>query len=588
MFMLYHFQRSRQLTTTEIVKVFGFGLRMDLAFTGYICAPIFLLVLLNVFFDRFPLRSLATGYTAVLIFLLTFLAVADMELYKYWGFRMDITPLQYLQSPEEMKASSASSPIIMLLLLFLAVAFFNLFIFRKFFAHLFDFVIHRKSRLPAAAMAGLLLALLFIPIRGGIQKIPLNHSDVYFSEKTFANHAALNLPWNLVHSILNRNSTKNPFQYYPAGEAARLTKSLYADLSDTTTTILNAPRPNVIIIIMESLTAKLIGSVGGEPGVTPNLDSIASDGLVFTNVYAAGDRSEKGQTGILSGYPNQAITSIIKTPKKTQELPSLNEVLLKAGYTTQYTYGGELEFANIKSYLLNTGYKNLTGKYDFPESERTTSWGVHDEYLFRKFQSELNEMKQPFFATAFTLSSHEPFDVPMQQKFIGSDDSTLFKNSVFYTDSTIGDFIRKIKKEAWWQNTLVILVADHGHPIPGYDRNDLPRKFHIPLIFTGGALAKKGRIDATGSQTDIATTLLAQLGIKENPFHFSRNLLDTTQNHFAFYSFNDGFGFITDSSAVTFDNAANRVLYHTSPLDTTALKFGKAYMQASYQDFIDR
>ena len=182
---------------------------------------------------------------------------------------------------------------------------------------------------------------------------------------------------------------------------------------------------------MESFTAKFVGCLGGEPGVTPNLDKIATDGLLFTNIYAAGDRSEKGEVAVLSGYPNQAITSIIKTPAKTEKLPQITKSLEEEGYHTSYTYGGELEFANIKSYLVNAGFDKLVSKYSFSISERTTSWGVHDHIVLNRFFDNLKKEEQPFFATLFTLSSHEPYDVPMGPRFKGNDETTLFKK--FYS-----------------------------------------------------------------------------------------------------------------------------------------------------------
>ncbi|MEO6820017.1 MAG: LTA synthase family protein, partial [Ginsengibacter sp.] len=334
-------------------------------------------------------------------------------------------------------------------------------------------------------------------------------------------------------------------------------------------------------------TAKWVESLGGVPGVTPQLDMIAKDGLSFTKIYAAGDRSEKGQTAILSGYPNQAITSIIKTPEKTRQLPSINEVLKKEGYQTSYTYGGELEFANIKSYLINMGYQKLTDKYSFPLAQRTTSWGVHDEFVLNRFQSDLQNEKQPFFATLFTLSSHEPYDVPLHH-FTEKDETSQFKNSIFYTDSIIGNFIKKAKTTSWWNNTLIIFVADHGHPLPGNDANDVPSKFHIPLIFSGGALKLKGTINNIGSQTDIATTLLHQLHLSTKEFKWGKDLLDTSAKQFAFYSFNNGFGFVTPKGTETIDNVSGKTIFKSPGYDSTDIKFGKAYMQDSYEDYLKR
>jgi phosphoglycerol transferase MdoB-like AlkP superfamily enzyme len=263
-------------------------------------------------------------------------------------------------------------------------------------------------------------------------------------------------------------------------------------------------------------------------------------------------------------------------------------VLESAGYTSSYTYGGELEFANIKSYLINTGYDKLVDKYSFPIAERTTSWGVHDQYVLNRFYGDIHKEKRPFFATLFTLSSHEPYDVPMKPRFKGKDETTLFKNSVYYTDSVIGNFVNKLRLDSLWKNTLIVFVADHGHPLPGHDPNDVPSKFHIPLIFSGGALKLKGVINNIGSQTDIATTLLDQLKLPANNFKWGKDLLDSSARQFAFYSFNNGFGFVTPNGTETIDNVAKKTIYKDADYDTTNIKFGKAYMQFSYQDFLNR
>jgi phosphoglycerol transferase MdoB-like AlkP superfamily enzyme len=586
-FLIYHFPLTKTLTASEILKVFLYGLRMDMSFTGYICILPFFLLLVKSFAINFPINKFIRIYTYILIILLSFITIADLELYTAWGFRMDATPLQYFKTPKEMGATISTAPVFKLLLIFALLGAVFIFIYKKYFNDLID---KRQAKMYIfdILFSAFLVALLFVPIRGGIQKIPMNQSDVYFSEKLFADHSAINLPWNITFSILNKNNEKNPFDYFPEKESETLVNSLYNTGPLKIPSILSVEKPNIIIIILESYTAKWVGCLGGVPGVTPNLDKIAADGLLFTNIYAAGDRSEKGQVAVLSGYPNQAINSIIKTPDKTRQLPSINQELEKAGYNSSYTYGGELEFANIKSYLVHIGIERLVDKYSFPVAQRTTSWGVHDQYVFNRFGEDLKKEKQPFFAALFSLSSHEPYDVPMKPHFPGTDETTLFKNSIYYTDSIIGDFIVKSKMEPWWENTLIVFVADHGHPLPGHDPNDRPSKFRIPLIFSGGALKTKGVINNIGSQTDIATTILDQLKLPADKFKWGKDLLDSSAKQFAFYSFNNGFGFVTPQGTATVDNVSKKLIYKDAGFDTTNLKYGKAYMEFSYEDYLRR
>jgi phosphoglycerol transferase MdoB-like AlkP superfamily enzyme len=587
LFLVYHHSLTAGLATAEILKVFIWGFRMDVSFTSYICIFPFLLFLARSFAPKINIKKIVWIYTVFITVVLSILATADLELYSAWGYRIDITPLQYFKSPREMGTSISSAPLLLLLVIFIIFSAFFIWIYKKYI----DCYISNspvKFSIANVAISLFLVLFLFVPIRGGIQKIPINQSFVYFSEKLFADHAALNLPWNLLSSIINRNSNKNPFDYLPENTARQLVSNLYNTGPLKIPAVLSVKRPNIIFIIMESFTAKFVGCLGGEPGVTPNLDKIAADGLLFTNIYAAGDRSEKGLIAVLSGYPNQAITSIIKTPVKTEKLPQITKLLEDQGYHTSYTYGGELEFANIKSYLVNTGFDDLVSKYSFNPSERTTSWGVHDHIVLNRFFENLQKEQQPFFATLFTLSSHEPYDVPMAPRFKGNDETTLFKNAVAYTDSTIGVFINMLKKDPLWQNTLIVFVADHGHPLPGHDPNDHPSKFHIPLIFSGGALNTKGIVSNIGSQTDIVTTVLDQLGISSGTFRWGKDLLDSSAHQFAFYDFNNGFGFVTPSGTVTMDNISKKIIYQTGSIDSTAINSGKAYMQLSYQDFLNR
>jgi len=584
-FLLFHLERAQQLSTGDIARTFLYGLRLDMSFTAYLCAIPFLLLLFQTLWPHL-ITLLIRIYTFLLLVLLSLLLTVDLELYTFWGFRLDATPLQYLNTPGEMMASAGAAPLLLLTFIAFLISAGFIFLYTLYF-DLKHFIPVATKWLGAAASFGFLVVLV-LPMRGGWQQIPINQSASYFSEEPFANHASLNMPWNLMHALLKYNKiSKNPYQYMSGQQAKQKVLALYAATSDSSARYVTEKNPNMLFIILESYTAKFVESLGGETGVTPNLDKLAAEGISFTNMYASGDRSEKGMVALLSGYPVQTITSIIKFPQKTEKLPQLSHVFTKQGYSTGFYYGGELEFANIKSYLLNGGYDKLIDKYDFPSSSYNSKWGAHDHVLFGRVLQDLNQQQQPFFTTVYTLSSHEPYEIPIPAKFPGTGNEEKFRNSVYYTDWALGRFIDQAKKQPWWQHTLVVIVADHGHPLPGNDSNHAPSKFHIPFILTGGALDVHGKqIDTIGDQTDIAATLLAQLGLPHQQFVWSRNLLAPVTYPFAFYVFNDGFGFITPQGKLTFDNVAKRPI--TKDLNVTAeqVENAKAYMQYSYEDFV--
>ena len=584
-FLTYHHTKTATLSIQEICKVILYGLRLDASFSGYLCILPFICFS---FLSMVPiLKKVINIYTYVLIIILSLLTIADLELYTAWGFRLDATPLQYFKNPREMGASIGAAPILLLLIIFIVLSIFFTWFYNN-YVRLYS-KSNSKLYIGHTIISLTLLVILFIPIRGGLQQIPINQSDVYFSGKIFANHAAVNVPWNVMHSLLNKNiSKKNPYSYLPAGEAQLIVDSLYHHTS-IHPVLLNTLRPNILFIILESYTSKFIGCLGGMPGVTPQIDQIAKEGMLFQNIFASGDRSEKGLVALLSGYPTQTTTSIIFDPSKTEKLPNLQKSLQKEGYHSSYYYGGELEFANIKSYLLNAGYQKLVSKKDFPSKDYNSKWGVHDHILLNKLLDDLKTEQRPFFGTLFTLSSHEPYEIPIPDKFAGNDETTKFKNAFYYTDQAIGDFITRAKKQTWWDSTLIILVADHGHRLPGDDPNYLSSKFRIPLILTGGALKQTHTVNKNiGSQTDIAASILQEMGIETNQFKWSKNLLDSTSKQFAFYIFNDGFGFVSPNGTAAFDNVSGKLIYSDVGVNYRQITTGKSYMQLSFADFLNR
>jgi phosphoglycerol transferase MdoB-like AlkP superfamily enzyme len=204
-----------------------------------------------------------------------------------------------------------------------------------------------------------------------------------------------------------------------------------------------------------------------------------------------------------------------------------------------------------------------------------------------RLKSDIENMQQPFFTTWLTLSSHEPFETPVPAVFGGNDKETKFFNSLHYTDSVIYTFINELKKLPSWKNTLVIISADHGHylPVTGKRADD----YRIPVLWLGGLIEKKNIVvNKTTSQLDMAGSLVHQLRFPDNPFRFSKNIFDSSSKHWAFFTYNDGIGFVTDSSRLLFDNAGKRVVFRegkTSPVDE---KTAMALMQKTYSDFLKR
>jgi phosphoglycerol transferase MdoB-like AlkP superfamily enzyme len=603
LFLLYHAPLTAALSASEIARTFGYGLRLDASLAAYFTLPA--AVGLAVGRRLPPSRLGARGvliYTVLLLAVASLVIVVDLELYGHWGFRIDTTLAQYLNTPREMAASAGAAPIGWLVVLYVALVAGSAWVYQR--------TLGRWSRLGATdgqpvtprtrwTALGIALgaaALLVLPLRGGWQQIPVNQSDVYFSTHPFANHAAVNAGWNLLYFALRGENSQNPYHYLSDSAARRAVQALYAPARqpvEPAPSILRVRKPNVLVIILESFTAKLVGSVGGERGVTPQLDSAAADGLLFTQVYAAGNRSEKGLVAILSGFPSQTTTSISRVPRKAERLPHLAQQLRGAGYRrATYWYGGELAFANMKAYLLAGGYDRLFEKKDFPARLYDVKWGVRDADLLPRLADSLRRQPQPWLSTVFTLSSHEPYDVPGRNFFPGIDETNRFRNAVHYTDRAVGRLLATLRADRpLWDSTLVVLIADHGHLLPDQTPEYDPAAFHIPLLLTGGALKPEWRGQQNlqiGSQTDLLATLLAQLSLPIADLPWSRNLLTPIPAPWAFYVYNDGFGLVSPTGNLMYDNVGRRSIIRDPGITNQQFRAAQALMQETHADFLRR
>jgi phosphoglycerol transferase MdoB-like AlkP superfamily enzyme len=341
----------------------------------------------------------------------------------------------------------------------------------------------------------------------------------------------------------------------------------------------------VIVIIWESFTEKALHVSPENKEVTPQFRLLMQDGVYFSNVYACGDRTNKGVPAILSGYPAMPNTTIIHSPAKSGKLKVLSQVFKERGYITPFFYGGEPEFANIKSYLSHGGFAPIVSKDDFSSKDMNSKWGAHDGVVMTRVFDDLNKTRQPFFATWLTLSSHEPFETPVPSVFTKNDIETQFMNSLHYTDQVVADFINKCKQRPWWGNTIVIITGDHGHRLP--DTGHPADNFRTPLLWLGGALNQKGIvISKIMSQMDIAAMLTAQVGITEKYFPFSKNALDSLVKPWAFFCFNNGFGYTDSTGTVVFDNVGKQLINQQGAAGPSQIEAGKVLQQFTYEDFI--
>jgi phosphoglycerol transferase MdoB-like AlkP superfamily enzyme len=587
-FIATHFREAFQFSAGTLAATFVHGIKLDISAISYILILPMLIMVPGIYFNGNWFRHFLRWYTYLLIVISSGITVADTLLYKYWGFRMDYTALQYLNTPKEVVASVTFLQILMVIMTVVIISVIFIFLYNKLIDRLFKgFDRIRRLWLPAMLFFLVLWGALIIPIRGGVGLAPINAGTVYFSDETFVNHTAINVTWNVGASVYNKKPATNPYSYGDLDSAKAIVASLTAK-GGKIVKVLNNPRPNILIIVIESFGGAIIGPLGGDSLTTPCFNRYIPEGVFFTDFYASGNRTDKAMPAILNGYPAQPAVSIMKEPKKTQTLPGIVKTMDSLGYKSEFWYGGEINFANFNSFVINSGFKGIITMHNFNPRYYNSKWGVHDHILFEALEDSMKSVREPFLKVVLTLSSHEPFEVPMDPVFKGSDDLTKYKNSIYYTDRTIGSFLDWAKGTDWWKNTLVILVADHCR------RNSIEVLvysediFRIPMLWLGGALAEHNiKLDKFGSQVDIPLTLLHQLDLDGN-YPFGKDLLSQNSNSFAFYTFNEGFAFITDSSKYIYDHKLGAPVVEQGADPEATGRLGKAYLQVLYDDFLKR
>lgn len=590
-FILTNQPADLAIGAVDIFQVIWHGVSLDISTSAYIFLLPLLLVIISLWVPKIKLRKALLPYYILISFVCGAIFIGDNSLYGFWKFKLDATVFMYLATPKEAFASVSIWFILLRILEVVVYTAFSSWVLYIITPKSLEIV---KHKILYTALSPIIIGILVVIIRGGFGMSTTNVGQVYFSDKQFLNHAAINPAFNLLYSMGKADDFASEFNFLPENERYRLFNSLYPEkdtandsISDT---ILINKRPNVLIFLMEGFGSNFITSLGSMNDVTPNFDKMIDEGVIFTQCYGNSFRTDRGMVSALSGYLGLPNTSIMKMPAKSQSLPSIANSLVKAGYTTDFLYGGDINFTNMQSYLRGTGYQKIVSDKDFTLKERTTNaWGVNDDITFNYIFKEIQKRpaNKPWMTTFLTLSSHEPFKVPYRR--LKED----VPNAMAYTDSCMGNFIKRLKKTPAWDNLLIICVADHGsyYPISGV-RAD-PKYFRIPLLFTGGAIKEHKKFDYYVNQSDIAATLLSQMDLPHNDFRYSRNILSQEYKKYPFacYTFYNGFGFVDNTGLSVFDNDGLRTIIEEGSKGISSeqrVVKGKSIIQTIYDDLGSR
>lgn len=557
-------------------QVWWHGLTMDISTAGYVTALPLLLALVSVWWRRLPLRWVLWPYLTVVAVLLAVIIGGDTVLYEFWKFKLNAAIFGYMQNPEG--ATSSVSPLFIITrvggILLLAVLAGWL-LLRRTPVH-FPAV---RRRLVHTVLLVLCGGALFVGIRGGVQQGVMNVGVAYYSPSLFLNHAAVNPAFSLLSSLSKTKDFGGQFNWQDDKSLARSFEGLYpGETEDIQDTLLRVKRPNVLVVLMESFGSKFVHELGGLPDVAPGMSRLIPQSIFWTRFYSNSFRTDRGTVSAFSGWVSYPTVSLMRLPEKLNHLPSLARSLQREGYHTGYLYGGDITIMNKKGYLVATGYRQLTSAADFPKRETSESkWGANDSVTARRTYEMIagGQMPEPWHMTFQTLSSHEPFEVPYHRL----SDKKL--NAFAFTDHCVTTLIDSLRNTPQWDNLLVILIPDHGFL---YDLTyESPEFFHAPMLWLGGAIREPRRMEVLMNQSDLAATLLSQMGISHTDFPWSRNVLSRNYRYpFAYSSFPSGILFADSTGVSVFDITSRKPITEQPAPSPDRIHKAKAILQMSY------
>ena len=625
-FMLYTGALGQGAVWTDFLDVVVHGLPLDLCVAAILALPVLTASYIGGIASRLraqhsrlqrPPRQatsqgialrLLTAYLLVVAIVSAIVLVSDAALYPFWDIKLDATVLAYLDSPRGALNSVSSAFLCGYAAAVVSIAALFFLPLRSLARRMLRPAASLSGGSPAAAgffVGGGLLAFvaLALCIRG-IERLwaapsedePISVATAYYSTRQVFNHAAVNPLFSFFSSVGTAARGISPDTFMPPAEADSLFAAQNYNVRSEilpADSLLSPGCRQIVLIVMEGCGGTLVGGVCGKtPEITPCLNRLCDEGVFFERCYANSFRTDRGLVSLLSGYPAFPDLSVMRHAERCAALPGIAASLRRAGYRTEFLYGGDRDFTRMADYLLQTGYERVWGDRDFPaEVRHTHEWGVTDHLTFQQLArlttAPLPEAAKRFI-TFLTLSSHEPWEVPYERLL----KKGKIANSFAYLDHCVASYLAALRRSPLWKETLVILVADHGIAWPDAISETRPDRYHIPLLWTGGAVRRPRRIPALCNQTDLAATLLGQLGIPHSDFRFSRNVTSQSYTvHCAQHSWAEGFTFIDSTGFTVTDLHTLSAIASYSADSTDAASTrrraaaAKAFLQTAYGDY---
>lgn len=594
LFTIHNWEKFHDVNFGDWFLAFIYSFRLDLSTIGYLSLlPVLVLAI------RFihPAKWNKVLFWIILLFealLLALIHPGEINAYGEWNHKLTSRVFMHLSNPDEVFRTADHSMtfwyIVYALLEFvLAIRLMQWLFKMKSVGNPLKWFI----KLPVALVSlGLGLGLSFLMMRGGLQQIPININSAYFSNNHVVNDLCANSFYYFCNSYIIYNDADID-KYMPKidlEESEKMVQAWYDYPREHDVRIFDTLRPNVVVIVLESWAAEAIGGMSETKGATPFFDKMIDNGLLFNKVYATAATSEIGNSSIFSGNPAIPGISISIQPEKHRKMHSINEEFQDWGYSTHYVFSGDLKYGNIGGFFMDHGFQDVKDENDFPSDLPRGKLNYYDEALYDLLIRRINATEGQFLHCAFTGSTHSPYDHPKKpnQNWKGAEKD--FMNSVIYADDCIKTFISNAKKEEWYDNTIFVFVADHGHSTPSAPIPYSSAFYRVPFLIYGEPLKEeyKGvKIETLGSQADIAATLMYQLDGEPERYPWSKDLLNPQAPEFAFHTIIDGYGWISPKGHFAYQMKQKYyVEKEFAPEDEEAeIKKAHAYLKVIYEAY---
>ena len=580
----------------EYLKLFYHSIRLDLAMIGFVALatlPFWLFYKLTKNKTQYIAWKILGAQQILLIVLIALIHCGEINVYGEWMHKLSVRVFNHLINPDEVFRSATFGNYIFFFIYLTIEVGVGIWLLRK----IFPFKAHTiqsswKHSLVIVPFCGFLGGLSFLSARGGWQPIPIGINSAMYSQNSVLNDISVNSTYFFIHSLwlYGKVDLDKYLAQTDVEEATKFVTEIMAYEKEHTNFFLTTTRPNIVVIVLESWAVDAISHTGLHDGTTPHFDQLIKEGVYFSKFYAAAGTSEIGNAAIFGGYPALPQVSLTLHPDKSRKLKSLNQTLKEEGYYASYLFGGDLKYGNIGGYFLDHQFDRVEDENDFDPSLKRGILNVYDHDLYHKFFQNINTSPKPFMQIAFTGSTHSPYDIPAKWKDFWDGEEAGIMNSIRYADHALHEFLMSCKAQPWYENTLFIMVADHGRTTPLNNNAIAEPYFRIPLLFWGPTIQEeyKGYThNRIAMQSDIVATLLNQMQITSTDYPWSRDVMSPTYHEFAVYSSSLGYGWKdTEGNFFYYMNAERFVINEfEAHLHEIKLSNCRKFLKALWQEF---